>query len=79
MVAINPLLEDLSKLKDTEIENKIQDLSKKYWLVHNSDVKMQIAQLLDIFKEELNVRRAKTWQDQFEKRNKDLDNLIQVN
>jgi len=27
MTAINPLIEDLSKLKDAEVENKIQDLS----------------------------------------------------
>lgn len=79
MTVINPLLEDLSNLKDAEIENKIQDLSKKYWQARNPDVKMQIANFLNIYKEELSVRRAKAWEQQYQKRNKDLDDLIQVN
>lgn len=79
MTAINPLVDDLSKLKDAEIENKIQDLSKKYWLSRNPEVKNQISVFLDIYREELSARRAKSWQQQYEKRNKDLDNLIQVN
>lgn len=79
MTVINPLLEDLSNLKDAEIENKIQDLSKKYWQARNPDVKMQIANFLNIYKEELGVRRAKAWEQQYQKRNKDLDDLIQVN
>lgn len=79
MTAINPLLEDLSKLKDAEIENKIQDLSKKYWTARNPNLKMQIASFLDIYKEELTTRRAKAWDQQYQKRNKDLDDLIQIN
>lgn len=79
MTVINPLLEDLSNLKDAEIENKIQDLSKKYWQARNPDVKMQIANFLNIYKEELTTRRAKAWEQQYQKRNKDLDDLIQVN
>ena len=78
MTVINPLLEDLSNLKDAEIENKIQDLSKKYWQARNPDVKMQIANFLNIYKEELTTRRAKAWEQQYQKRNKDLDDLIQV-
>lgn len=79
MTAINPLLEDLNNLKDTEIENKIQDLSKKYWITQNSNLKMQIANLLNIYKDEISVRRAKAWEQQYQKRDKGLDNLIQVN
>lgn len=79
MTVINPLLDDLSNLKDAEIENKIQDLSKKYWQARNPDVKMQIANFLNIYKEELTTRRAKAWEQQYQKRNKDLDDLIQVN
>lgn len=79
MTVINPFLDNLSELKDAEIENKIQDLSKKYWLARNADVKMQIANFLEIYKQELSVRRAKAWEQQYQKRNKDLDDLIQVN
>lgn len=76
---INPLLENLENLKDSEIESKIQDLSKKYWMAGNPNVKMQIANLLDIYKQEISVRKAKAWEQQYQKRNKDLDDLIQVN
>jgi hypothetical protein len=79
MTSINPLIDDMSELKDTEIESKIQDLSKKYWATANPSLRSQIAQFLDIYKEELNVRRSKAWDQQYQKRNKDLDNLIQVN
>jgi hypothetical protein len=40
---------------------------------------MQIASFLDIYKEELTTRRAKAWDQQYQKRNKDLDDLIQIN
>jgi hypothetical protein len=79
ITAINPFLDDLSNIKDAEIENKIQDLSKKYWISKNPDVRMQIANLLEIYKQELGVRRSKAWEQQYQKRNKDLDDLIQVN
>ncbi len=79
MTAINPLIDDISNLKDAEVESKIQDLSKKYWLTRNPSVKMQIANLLEIYKEELSTRRAKAWEQQYQKRNKDLDDLIKVN
>jgi len=79
MTAINPLIDDISNLKDAEVESKIQDLSKKYWLTRNPSVKMQIANLLEIYKEELSTRRAKAREQQYQKRNKDLDDLIKVN
>jgi hypothetical protein len=78
MTAINPLMDNISDLKDTELENKIQELSKKYWVAQNPNVKMQIANFLSIYQEELKTRRAKGWDQQYQKRNKDLDNLIQV-
>jgi hypothetical protein len=40
---------------------------------------MQIANLLNIYKDEISVRRAKAWEQQYQKRDKGLDNLIQVN
>jgi hypothetical protein len=74
----NPLAEDLSKLKDTEVENKIQDLTRKYFQSHNPAVQHQITTFLDMYKAELASRRAKTWQEQYQKRDTDLDSLINV-
>ena len=75
----NPLADDLSKLKDNELENKIQDLSRKYFLSNNVNVQHQITVFLDMYKAELATRRARMWQEQYQKRDTDLDSLINVN
>lgn len=75
---IHPLAEDFSQLKDVEIENKIQELSRKYFQAHNLGVQNQIVLLLDMYKSELAQRRAKVWQEQYQKRDTDLDSLINV-
>lgn len=76
---IHPLAEDFSKLKDAEVETRIQDLSKKYFQTQNPAVKQQIAIFLDIYRVELSVRRTKSLEQLHQKRDKNLDNLIQVN
>jgi hypothetical protein len=76
---MHPLVEDLSSLKDNEIESKILDLSKKYWMSRNPDLQFQIKLLLDQYNEELRVRRSKLFQQQNETRHQDLDKLIKIN
>lgn len=76
---IHPLAEDFSQLKDIEIENRLQDLSRKYYQTSNPHVKHQIATFIDIYKTELNNRRAKAIEQLYQKRDKDLDSLIKVN
>ena len=77
---MHPLVGDLSGLKDSEIENKIQELTKKYFMSHNIDLRMQVAAVLEMYQEELSVRRAKLWKTQMENNsNKGLDKLINVN
>lgn len=75
---MHPLIQDLDKLKENELENKIQDLSKKYFQAHNLGMQQQIILVLESYKEELAARRAKTWQEQYQKRDTDLDSLINV-
>jgi predicted transcriptional regulator of viral defense system len=76
---MHPLTEDFSKLKEAEIETKIQDLSRKYFMAgNNPSVQHQIVMLLEQYKEELNIRRQKVWQEQYQKRDTDLDSLINV-
>jgi len=74
----NPLL-NAASLSDAELEKKIQELGSKYFQTNNGDVKVQIINFLDIYKQELNDRRARAWEKQFQKNNKGLDNLINVN
>jgi hypothetical protein len=76
---IHPLAEDYTTLKETEIEARIQDLNRKYFQAQNPSVKQQIAIFIDIYKTELSARRAKHWDQQYQKRDTDLDKLINVN
>jgi len=76
---IHPLAEDFNDLKDAEIESRIQDLSSKYFMSQNPAVQRQIGLFLDMYKAELQHRRANAWQKEYQKRNKDLDDLIKVN
>jgi len=76
---MHPLAEDFSQLKDAEIEARIQDLTSKYWQTTNSAVQRQITLFLDMYRAEIQDRRAKQWNQLYQKRNKDLDNLINVN
>jgi hypothetical protein len=75
---MHPLAEDFSQLKDAEIETRIQDLNSKYWQTTNSAVQRQISLFLDMYRAEMQDRRAKQWNQMYQKRNKDLDNLINV-
>lgn len=75
---MHPLIEDLSSLKDAEVENKIQELSRKYFMTHNIGVQMQIASILDQYKEELSNRRRREMEKMMSNRDKGLDKLINV-
>jgi len=74
----NPLL-NASTLNDVDLEKKIQELTSKYFQTNNGDVKVQIMNFLDIYKQELNDRRAREWEKQNQKDKKGLDKLINVN
>lgn len=75
---IHPLVDDLSGLKDSEIEEKVTELNRKYYLASrlgNNQVLTQIANLVTIYKEEMQKRYLanKTLQQE-----NDLDQLINV-
>ena len=76
----NPLVHSLGKLSLNELEEKIIDLQRKYFMSSNLQVQMQIQNFLEIYKEELNTRRALESQRQKEQQNGEngLDNLIKV-
>lgn len=74
----NPLAEDCRLLKDAEIEAKIQDLGRKYFMTQNSAVKQQISVLLNFYRNELSERRQKQLEQVYQKRDKNLDKLVNV-
>jgi hypothetical protein len=75
---IHPLQEDLSHLKDSEIETKIQDLTKKYHTAYKLgkiDILTQISNFITIYKNELSNRAMKRKPEDLDR---DLDQLINV-
>jgi hypothetical protein len=75
---MHPLAGDMSALKDAELESKINDLTKKYFLTPNSGVKAQISSLLEDYKNELTKRQQATLAKMMNNRDKGLDKLINV-
>ena len=75
----HPLMEDTKSLKDSELESKIQELSRKYFqAARNPALQHQVLVLLENYKTELATRRSKMWEELNQKRDTDLDNLINV-
>jgi hypothetical protein len=77
----NPLLEDLTQLKDADIEARMSDLNKKYNIamrMGNGALGMQIAVVLESIKAELNRRQVEATKKLMQKQNKDLDDLINI-
>ena len=75
---MHPLVQDLDSLKDAELENRIHSLTKKYFAANNPGLKQQIVMVLEDYKNELAIRRSKQLQAEYQKRDKDLDNLIKI-
>jgi hypothetical protein len=75
---MHPLSGDLSELKEADLESKISDLTKKYFLASNLDMKNQIASLLDDYNAELRKRRDEQLKKMMETRDKSLDKLIKI-
>jgi Lon protease-like protein len=76
---MHPLINDLSDLKDAEVDQKIQDLTKKYFQTYNQAVRNQIVSVLETYKEEASKRRAKALEAMMSNRDKGLDKLININ
>ena len=75
---MHPLIGDLSSLKDSELEAKVNELTRKYFSTGNTDVREQMVLALDTYKEELSNRRQREYEKMMQSRNKDLDKLINV-
>lgn len=78
----NPLI-NFSQYTDTQLEEKVIELQRKYFQTSNIALKQQIAIALDNFKLELQTRQALAQQKQREQLQQngdlDLDSLININ
>ncbi len=75
---MHPLIGDLSSLKDSEVDQKISELTGKYFATSNTELKSQIAMALDTYKLEQGNRQQASYAKMMNNRNKDLDKLINV-
>lgn len=77
---LNPLVDSLEKFTLTELENKVVELQRKYFMTRNPQVQAQISNILYIYKEEIQTRRAIEYQAHKDQQNGEngLDNLINV-
>jgi L-arabinose isomerase len=76
----NPLVDSLKDLTDSEVESKISELSRKYFLAsRNPQLQTQVQTILEMYRLELESRIAhkKIKQDE-ENGNSGLDNLINI-
>lgn len=75
---MHPLVDNLTSLKDSELENKITELTRKYFVTNNGQLQQQIVMVLETYKEELAKRQREAYEKMMQTRNKDLDKLIKV-
>jgi hypothetical protein len=76
---IHPFAEDLSALKENELEEKVQELTRKYYQASRlgkPELLTQIATFVTIYKDELSKRYRERTQAELDG---DLDQLINVN
>ncbi|NBO29799.1 MAG: hypothetical protein EBX47_10150 [Synechococcaceae bacterium WB8_1B_057] len=76
----NPLLSDLGKLKDQDIEDKITELMKKYTIAAKSGQGMvcsQIVVILEAYRSEQSRRYEKNLKKSLSS-NKNLDDYINI-
>jgi hypothetical protein len=75
--SFNPLVQSFDELSDNELEEKILTLNKKFWMTQNPQVKEQITAILDMYKAEMEGRRAKP-KIKSQDGDNSLDNLINI-
>ena len=73
----NPLADNFEDLTDSQIQEKVQDLTKRYYQTRNPGLQSQIAVMLDMFRQEQTTRMYR--QKQQDDNDPDLDNLININ
>jgi hypothetical protein len=77
----NPLLDDLSKLSDADLESRVGDLNRKYNIAlrsGNGELTRQVAMVIDALREETLRRQHEATKKLISKQNKDLDGLINI-
>jgi len=78
---IHPYVDNLNNLTINELEEKVIELQRKYFITNNPSVQSQISVIIDIYREEIQTRHraeAQRQQQNQDNGNNSLDNLIKV-
>ena len=65
-------------MKESDIELKIAELSKKYFMTQNMELRSQISLMIDTYRTELEIHKQAMWDQINQNRNKGLDKLINI-
>jgi hypothetical protein len=71
----SPFSTDLSNQSINQLEQKVAELSQKYFATSNPQLRDQIATFIDIYKQELHTKLA---QQSSQSGDNGLDNLINI-
>lgn len=78
----HPLLQNLAEIKDGELEEKINELGRKYSIAARTgmnDVLPQLSSIIEAYRTELQRRQQESLKAIQKNQNKDLGDLIKVN
>lgn len=75
---MHPGIDNLSLLSIQELEDKISQLNRYYFLAQAPEARQQIILLLDSYKLELEERKIAEKRNQQQDDNNDLDSLINI-
>ena len=74
----HPLLENLTVLSETDLQERLSSISTKYWQTQNPDVRSQMMVIIDELKYELRLRSSKPVENSEDNGDNSLDNLINI-
>ena len=78
---IHPYVDNLNNLTINELEEKVIELQRKYFITNNPSVQSQISVIIDIYREEIQTRHraeAQRQRDNQQDGDNSLDNLINI-
>tara|TARA_B100000683_G_scaffold277317_1_gene335149 strand:+ start:1304 stop:1537 length:234 start_codon:yes stop_codon:yes gene_type:complete len=75
---LHPFSEDTKDLTVAQLQEKLSDLTKKYFQTANPQVKEQIGTFIEFYKQEILIKEQKQRQEEQQNGDLDLDNLIKV-
>ena len=71
---LHPFAHNLTELSDKDLDDKLSELTKKYFQTRNPEAKSQLQLMINSYKLEMNERLIKSRQND----NKGLDKLIDI-